>query len=360
MDYPRIAEKHGTPVFLLDATRAAANTRRLRQALPGAVIYYSVKTNPRPAILAAVAAEGAGFDFSTLDELRAVQAASPTAPLVFNGPCKTREELKAALEAHALVNADSLFELNDITELQPGAKIGLRVSLAASKFGFEPTKIGEAFGQAEKLGLKPVALHSHPGTQQKNLVKYGEWLKKYAETAKKINESFPLREVNCGGGIPDQLTLTQNNLSVEDYANTVKNAFAGIETRLALEPGRFVCADSMKLLAKVVRIKEAWGKNYAACDAGINYLAAITLAQYKITQVVARQGVKKRFTVAGPLLFGNDVLGEIHADLREGDLLLVENVGAYCTQLAWNIGYGQPKVVEESSGECGSSFNTLS
>ncbi|MEW5955818.1 MAG: hypothetical protein AB1626_04775, partial [Candidatus Micrarchaeota archaeon] len=283
---------------------------------------------------------------STSLELEAARNASKHAPLVFNGPCKRAQEIRAALDAGALVNADSFSELGRIAAAAPGSSIGVRVSLFPSKFGFEPAQLKNAFGRAEELGLKPIALHSHPGTQQKNLAKYAAWLEQYAAEAEKTAECFVLEEISVGGGIPDKLVLSQNNLSVPDYASAVKRAFAETKARLAFEPGRFAAADSMKLLARVQCLKECWGKNYAVCDAGINYLPAITLSQYKISPAKPRGGAKKRFTAAGPLLFANDVLGEVNADLEEGDLLVVENVGAYCTQLAWEMGYGKPKIAE--------------
>lgn len=351
MDYSSLAQKHGTPVFLLDAGKAKANLRELKKALsvlPKSRVYYSVKTNPHPAILKAVAAEGMGFDVSTALELEAARSASKQAPTVFNGPCKRESELRAALDSNALVNADSLSEIEKLAALRKEATIGIRVSLFPSKFGFEPSQLSKAFERAKELGLKPIALHSHPGTQQKNLVKYSEWLQQYATEAEKIAEEFALEEISVGGGIPDKLVLSQNNLSLQDFANAVENAFSSNldATIISFEPGRFVCADSAKLLTRVHYLKESNGKNYAVCDAGINYLPAITLAQYKISPATPRNGVKKRFAVAGPLLFANDVLGEINADLKEGDLLVVENAGAYCTQLAWEIGYGKPKIVE--------------
>ena len=350
MDYASLAQKHGTPVFVLDAGKAGENLRELKKALsvlPKTRVYYSVKTNPHPAILKAVADEGMGFDVSTSLELNAARKATKNAQVVFNGPCKLESELRQALDAGALVNADSFSEIEKIAALGKGTRVGIRVSLFPSKFGFEPNKLVEAFRKAKDAGLKPVALHSHPGTQQKNLAKYAEWLNAYAIEAQKASEEFVLEEISVGGGLPDNLALSQNNLTLQDFANAVENAFNSLAGAvIAFEPGRFVCADAVRLLTRVHATKESFGKNYAICDAGINYLPAITLAQYKISPAAPRNGAKKRFSVAGPLLFANDVLGEINADLKEGDLLVVENAGAYCTQLAWEIGYGKPKIVE--------------
>ena len=53
---------------------------------------------------------------------------------------------------------------------------------------------------------------------------------------------------------------------------------------------------------------------------------------------------KKEYILAGPLLFGNDIVGRFNGILNEGDLIGVGNVGAYCFNLAWEISYRKPKV----------------
>ena len=56
---------------------------------------------------------------------------------------------------------------------------------------------------------------------------------------------------------------------------------------------------------------------------------------------------KEEYTLAGPLLFNNDLLGRYFGNLKEGDLIKIENVGAYCYNLAWEISYSKPKVLIE-------------
>lgn len=78
----------------------------------------------------------------------------------------------------------------------------------------------------------------------------------------------------------------------------------------------------------------------------INLLPRITLSQYKFSKLNPdNNSNKKEFWLAGPLLFSNDILGKFQGNLQEGDIIKVENVGAYCYNLAWEISYSKPKVI---------------
>ncbi len=70
-----------------------------------------------------------------------------------------------------------------------------------------------------------------------------------------------------------------------------------------------------------------------------------SLSQLKFTRLDKKTGPFKRYVLAGPLLFASDEIGIYNGYLEEGDLIKVENVGAYCYNLAWEISYKKPKVI---------------
>ena len=117
---------------------------------------------------------------------------------------------------------------------------------------------------------------------------------------------------------------------------------------IILEPGRNLVADAFELITRVNVIKEKFGKKYAILNVGINVLSKITLAYYRFEKIKNQDGDKKEeYILAGPLLFNNDLLGRYFGSLKEGDLIKIENVGAYCNNLAWEISYSKPKVLIE-------------
>jgi diaminopimelate decarboxylase len=88
------------PAYVHDLAALRESARAVREALPEAVeLYYAVKANPEPPLLAALAPVVDGFEVSSGGELAHVRARLPDAVLAFGGPGKTAEEIDAALRA---------------------------------------------------------------------------------------------------------------------------------------------------------------------------------------------------------------------------------------------------------------------
>ena len=64
-----------TPCLVVDLDVVAASYRKLRTAMPDAVIYYAVKANPAREILELLARLGSSFDTASLNEIDMVLAA---------------------------------------------------------------------------------------------------------------------------------------------------------------------------------------------------------------------------------------------------------------------------------------------
>ncbi len=317
------------------------------------VIAYSVKTNGFPGVLDSLNKLGSNFEVASLDEINLVKGKSGGS-LVFNGNCKSEEELRIAIEEKFLINVDSKSEIDRIYNILKGEEfnIGLRVSLVESKFGFEESRLEKAINYCKRRNLNVVSLHFHPGTQ-KNIRNYYDYLIGVERIVSKILKKFSLSYIDIGGGFPDRLQLKNLRISLDEYFRMIsfkltEKISKKFDLKIILEPGRFLVSDAFELISKVCVIKKNFAKNYAVLDVGINVLSKITLSPYKFSKLVDIK-VKKRkgYILAGPLLFGNDVLGRFSGLLEEGDLIKVENVGAYCYNLAWEISYKKPKVFIE-------------
>jgi diaminopimelate decarboxylase len=306
-------------------------------------ISYSIKTNSFKEVLKTLSDKNSGFEVASLKEIKEI----PKKFTIFNGPCKTEQELKIAIKNKFLINVDSKSEINKINQILKNKpfNIGLRISLKESKFGFNEKQIKSIIKYAKSKNLNIICLHFHQGTQL-NLKKYKENLKKTAKIIAKLN--FRPEYIDIGGGFPDKLQLKNLNLKLEDYFYQIKKYLEKFNSTIILEPGRNLVADSMELITKIHIIKENFGKNYAILDAGINLLPRITLAPYKFSKLKKDdedKRIKKEYILAGPLLFSNDILRRFIGNLNQGDLIKVENIGAYCYNLAWTISYKKPKII---------------
>mgnify|MGYP001604443861 CR=1 FL=1 len=300
--------------------------------------------------------------------------------IVFNGPCKTEDELKIAIDNKFLINADSLSEINKIIKILEGKKfdIGLRVSLEESKFGFQLEMLEETINYCKKNNLNVICLSFHSGTKL-NINDYKKFIENIDKIISYFKNNVNLKYIDLGGGFPDSYQLKNLGVNLKDYFKLM-DKLKKFNLTIILEPGRVLVSDAFDLITKVNVIKQNFGKNYAILDAGINILSKIALANYKFSKIENIDNInkdiyvndivnqtreinsqlsmrssssknlttnvkdKKEYVLAGPLLFKNDILGKFFGNLKENDLIKIENVGAYCYNLAWEISYKKPKI----------------
>src|ERR1700684_4370568 len=132
----KIAERHGTPIYVYSRAAIEANYRAYCTALRGlpATICYSVKANSNLSILRLLAKQGSGFDIVSGGELyRLRRAKMSPRRVVFSGVGKTREEIREALRAGILLfNVESEAELevlqDEAAHFRHRASAALRVN----------------------------------------------------------------------------------------------------------------------------------------------------------------------------------------------------------------------------------------
>jgi diaminopimelate decarboxylase len=123
----------------------------------------------------------------------------------------------------------------------------------------------------------------------------------------------------------------------------------GINSRLILEPGRSIVADTTIMLSSVNVVKRAH-VNFAACDAGFNTLARPMLYDSYHHVIVANragQEPQETYTVVGPICETGDILAKERKlpALEKGDILAFLDAGAYGFSMASQYN-GQPRPAE--------------
>jgi diaminopimelate decarboxylase len=99
----------GTPLYAYSRAALRASADRVRRAsAPGAAVYYSLKANPHPGVVTALAGLVDGFDVCSPAELEtALDAGADPGRVLFTGPAKTRAEAATALAAGVAVTVES-------------------------------------------------------------------------------------------------------------------------------------------------------------------------------------------------------------------------------------------------------------
>ncbi|MDD1669562.1 MAG: alanine racemase, partial [Methanomicrobiales archaeon] len=225
-DTVALAARFGTPLYVTDEDRVRARYREVHAALSsryGRVrVLYAAKANGNPAILRALADEGAGADVFSAGELAlALGAGMDPDRLLFNGSSKSAADLALAVEKGVRVSVDSPDELHLLDRVagQAGetAEIAFRVNpalevpthpkiatgLRTSKFGIPAGEILGAYQAA--LGcdhVKPTGIHCHIGSQILEVEPFARAARVMTDLATGLTDlGVRLSFIDLGGGL---------------------------------------------------------------------------------------------------------------------------------------------------------------
>ena len=390
---PKLAQKHGTPLYVYSATTIRNRYRVFDRSfeLPH-TICYSVKANSNLSLLKLLAKEGAGFDVVSGGELERVRKVPRRAPIVFSGVGKTATEMDAALRAGILLfNLESEGELDLLAEraarLRKKAAVALRVNpdVAAETHpyistGLREHKFGVVFDEARALysraaqskWLEVAGVSVHIGSQITDLEPFAAAMERVAALVRHLeHDGHRIRYVDAGGGLGISYHGADDfSRRARAYAQAISRPLQKLRTsgappgrplasarggasappgvglgggvpHLILEPGRALVAPAGALLTRVLYLKSNGEKRFVVVDAAMNDLMRPSLygAHHEIVAVDGRRStVDGDFDVVGPVCETGDFFARDHQlpTPRPGDLLVILDTGAYGMSLASN------------------------
>lgn len=375
-DLVKLAEKYGTPLYVLDEATIRKICRDYKDAFKGypkVNMMYASKALCSSATSALIASEGFGFDVVSSGEIFTVyKSGANMSKVLFNGNNKSYDELSLAIELGVgRISVDNFFELSLLNEIAKSHKkivnILLRITPGIechtheyiqtghldSKFGFDLTQIDDAVELIvnDYTNLKLHGLHAHIGSQIFEKSIYGDEIEILVKEIARLDEKFGLKldEINIGGGLGVKYVEVDYPPSTYEVAEIViKRLYECIEKykidapALFIEPGRSIISTSGVTLYTLGSSKQVpKGKIYFAVDGGMADNARPSMYQaeydaqiankpdYELAQTVTVAG---RFCESGDILIKNIKLPEI----EEGDILCVYNTGAYNYSMASN------------------------
>lgn len=375
-DLVKLAEKYGTPLYVLDEATIRKICRDYKDAFKGypkVNMMYASKALCSSATSALIASEGFGFDVVSSGEIFTVyKSGANMSKVLFNGNNKSYDELSLAIELGVgRISVDNFFELSLLNEIAKSHKkivnILLRITPGIechtheyiqtghldSKFGFDLTQIDDAVELIvnDYTNLKLHGLHAHIGSQIFEKSIYGDEIEILVKEIARLDEKFGLKldEINIGGGLGVKYVEADYPPSTYEVAEIViKRLYECIEKykidapALFIEPGRSIISTSGVTLYTLGSSKQVpKGKIYFAVDGGMADNARPSMYQaeydaqiankpdYELAQTVTVAG---RFCESGDILIKNIKLPEI----EEGDILCVYNTGAYNYSMASN------------------------
>ena len=359
-----LAQQYGTPLYVMSETQLRNNYRKLNNAFSkhysNFKLYYAVKANNNLSVLNILRQEGSGADCSAPTEIElALRAGFSPENMLYTGNYNTLEELRLASEKKVVINLDEISLIDKLASVckpadlrgvcfrfNPGMGAGGQEKLIFAgpdaKFGVTEDKIVEAYRRAKALGFRTFGIHMMTGSNVLNPDYFPKVADLLFATAERISREVGIEFsfVNIGGGFGVPYRPSESELDVETVAKNVTDLFKtriaerGNNTRLLIEPGRFIACNAGVLLARVHHIKRNIAKTFIGTDAGMNTLLrpAMYGAYHEILLANnLNEAQRETVTVTGQVCENSDHLARDRemSKIAEGDLLAVLNAGAY-------------------------------
>lgn len=353
-----------TPCLLFDLDVVTENVRRLREAIPGAEVFYAVKANGEPQLLKLLAEADCGFDVASTGEIDlCLTAGADPGRLSYGNTVKKAKDIAYAYGRGVRLFAfDSGEELDKLAQAAPGAEVICRATVVTSgaqwpisrKFGCRPDDGARLLRRAHCMGLKPYGATFHVGSQQRNPESWDEGIAVAARLFAELATDGPeLKLLNLGGGLP--AGYDAGVPALEAYGKAITDSVARHfpdPPRLIIEPGRFLPAEAGMVRSEVVLVtqrSEPVEKRWVYVDAGrFGGFAETEGEAIRFPLVVTRDGVAVRSetgpaVLAGPTCDSADILYEhnprtLPLSLRPGDHVDFLAAGAYTLPYA-SVGF---------------------
>jgi diaminopimelate decarboxylase len=367
----QIAREVGTPVYVYSEAAMRHQIDLFSQTFRQAshLICYAVKANSNLTVLRRLAEWGTGFEVVSGGELfRVLKAGGSGKKVVFDGPGKTVEEIRYALDSDILFfNVESAPEANLIAETARQVGKRARVSLRTNpdvnpgthpyiSTGMKEHKFGIALDKARDLYLEMsgrpeieiVGVTCHIGSQITQLGPYREALRSLREFVNTLKgQGITLEYLDFGGGLGIAYD-GEEPPSVPCYAQLVIEATKDLGLTLILEPGRVIVGNAGTLVTQVTFIKDQGDKRFIIVDAGMNDLLrpALYASHHQIWSVTQKASTEIA-DIVGPICESTDFIArnrEVPA-FQRGDLAAVMSAGAYGFSLSSNYN-SRPRVAE--------------
>ena len=393
-DTAALAEKYGTPLYLMDEARIRRNCRIYTQAFrahfgDNALPLYAGKAASFKHIYTLVREEGLGIDVVSPGEIQtAFLAGFPLENAYFHGNNKTDADIAFAMErgvGYFVVDGPDELAAVDRIAGRRGArqKILLRLTpgidphtydavntgMVDSKFG-TAIETGQALPLAEAaLALPSVSLegfHCHVGSQvfEEDVFQRASLIMLRFFARLRDKTGYVTRQFDIGGGYGVPYVEADGAVDVAarigEVARAMKAEAAALGIplpKILMEPGRSIVADAGLTLYTAGAVKEIPGyKNYVSVDGGMTDNPRYALYGSKYTVYAAgRMNERADFLcdLVGRCCESGDII-QPRVTLpkpRRGDLIAVCGTGAYNYSMASNYNrVPRPPIVMVSGG----------
>ena len=357
-----IAKRYGTPTYCYSYDRLKKNIINFKKNFKpfSPLICFAIKSNTNLNLIREIKKLGLGADVVSMGELMiAIKAGINPQKIVFSGVGKTSSEIAYAIDKKILlINAESKSEIEEINRIaklkKKKVQIGIRLNPNTDAKTLSQISTGKKenkFGVNEKTFLKLFeycknskninlrCLSVHIGSQILDHKPYEKMLNVIAKIINKTRHKFEF--IDLGGGMGISYDNSGKILNYKKYSLAIQKFLKNYKSKIIFEPGRSIVGNTGTLISRVIYIKDSERKKFIILDTAMNDLIRPALygAQHKILpSIKTNKNSKKTYEFVGPICESTDkfIVLKKFQQLREKDIILMSDVGAYGMSLASN------------------------
>jgi len=341
------------PTLALSREAVRYQYRALSSGLGRAHIHYAVKANPQREVLETLVSEGSRFDAASRGEIElCLSLGAKPEHISFGNTIKRATDIAFAHSVGIkLFAVDAEAELEKIAAHAPQARVYIRLLVGATgadwplsrKFGCTPSMALPLMERAVELGLKPIGLSFHVGSQTRTAHMWRDTLDQVAAVWRDAQDAgFGLSLINIGGGFPAayEYEVESPNAYAAQVMDMVNDRFADA-TYVMAEPGRGMVAEAGVIAAEVLLVSRK-------SDDDLHRWVYLDIGKFSGLAETMDEAIRYSFVtdkdhqdmtpciVAGPSCDSADVLYEkrpvlLPNGLAAGDKVMIKSCGAYTT-----------------------------
>jgi diaminopimelate decarboxylase len=356
-----IASEFGTPLYVYHAEYITAQYKKLTTAFAktDTRFFYACKALTNINILKHINSIGCNVDCSSINEVKlALLAGFEPGNVLYTSNGIHFSEIEEAQSLGVHINIDSIDNLRKFgvkyghtypvgIRLRPnimgGGNLKISTGHDKSKFGIPIDQLDQILKLVTEHDLFIQNLHIHTGSDIKDVDIFVKGIEVLFDIIPHFKE---LSAIDLGGGFKVPYKKGDAETDIPLLAKKVQEAFNnhpnpnGKHLQVWFEPGKFLVSGAGYLITEVNVMKENTNTVFVGVNSGFNQLIRPMMydAYHHIENISNPNGSQEIYTVVGNICetdtFATD---RSIAKVREGDLLVFHNAGAYGFEMSSNF-----------------------
>ena len=355
-----ICKEFGTPLYVYDADKIVSQLKTLQNTFADSnvKVKYAAKALTTLAILTLLKKNGSGIDVVSVNEAHlALRAGFEPDDIMFTSNNVSMDEISQAVDLNIYINLDNLSILEKFGQkygssypcclrmnpsIMAGGNLKISTGHSQSKFGIPVEQIDQVKELVDRYKIVISGLHIHTGSEIKDI----DVFMKMADILFDLAISLPdVKFLDFGGGFKVPYKENDAVTDINALGVVMNKGFKEFNQKhnrkleMWIEPGKFIVSEAGYLFTEVNIVKKNPTITFLGVDTGLNHLIRPMMydSYHEIINTSNPSGAERIYNVVGNICetdtFGSD--RKIN-EVREGDLLVMKNAGAYGYSMASN------------------------